>query len=197
MDKDLLSDIELKNALLFPEKCVTFFGSARFDDSNKYCIKACELAKRLASSEYTIITGGGGGIMKAANKGASRAGKDSYGLNIVLPNEQIVNEFVTKQSTFSSLALRKATLIEKARNFVVFPGGFGTLDELFEVLVLVQNGIKEASIYLYGVEFHTPLLEFLENSLVSEKAISKVDLGIFTLTDSIDEIFENITKEEQ
>lgn len=192
--KDILKDIEtIKDGLIFPDNCVTFFGSARFDDSSIYCKKAYELAKNLALRNFTIITGGGGGIMKAANKGAYDAKKESFGLNIVLPHEQKINEFVTNGTLFSSLALRKTALIKNSKNFVIFPGGYGTMDELFEVFVLVQNGIKDAGIYLYGSKFFAPLMEFLHSSLVGEKAISKVDMSIFTLSDEIDEILEKIS----
>ena len=192
MYKSLLSDVEITKNLMFPKNCVTFFGSARFSDDNIYSKKAYKLAKMLASDGFTIITGGGGGIMKAANKGAFEAGKDSFAINVILPHEQKINEFATHKSEFSNLALRKVALIEYAQNFVIFPGGYGTMDELFEVLVLVQNGIKDAKVYLYGVEFYTPMLEFLETSLVKEGAISKVDTSIFMLTDDIDEIYKCI-----
>lgn len=192
MYESLLSDALITKNLMFPENCVTFFGSARFGDDNFYSKQAYELAKMLANDDFTIITGGGGGIMKAANKGAFDAKKESYAINVVLPNEQKVNEFATYKSEFSNLALRKIALIKNSQNFVIFPGGYGTMDELFEILVLVQNGIKDAHIYLYGVEFWTPLIEFLHSSLVREKAISKVDTAIFSLHDQVEEIYKSI-----
>lgn len=192
MYKSLLSDALITKSLIFPKNCVTFFGSARFDDENLYCKKSYELAKMLANEGFTIITGGGGGIMKAANKGAYDAKKDSYAINVTLPNEQKVNEFATKKSEFSNLALRKIALITNAQNFVIFPGGYGTMDELFEVMVLVQNGMKDAKIYLYGAKFFSPLVEFLHSSLVREKAISKADTSIFMLSDDINEIYRSI-----
>ncbi|MCZ6104690.1 TIGR00730 family Rossman fold protein [Campylobacter ureolyticus] len=191
--KSLLDDVKNLNFTL-PSECVTIFGSARFDDNNKFCKKAYELSKMLSNSGFTIVTGGGGGIMKASNKAAFENNTQSVGINVVLPNEQKLNEFVTDGTVFSNLALRKVALIEKSSYFIIFPGGFGTLDELFEVLVLVQNGIKEAKIFLYGVEFYKPLIEFLKTSLLFEKTICSADLDFFTLTDDINLIYEEIIK---
>ena len=148
----------------------------------------------LSNSGFTIVTGGGGGIMKASNKAAFENNTQSVGINVVLPNEQKLNEFVTDGTVFSNLALRKVALIQKSSYFIIFPGGFGTLDELFEVLVLVQNGMKEAKIFLYGVEFYKPLIEFLKTSLLFEKTICSADLDFFTLTDDINLIYEKIIK---
>lgn len=189
--KSLLDDIKNLEIVL-PDGCVTFFGSARFDDEDEFCIKAYELSKLLSNSGFTIITGGGGGIMKAANKGAFENKGGSVGINVVLPREQNLNEFVTNGTVFSNLALRKVALIQKSNYFVIFPGGFGTMDELFEILVLAQNGIKKAKIFLYGKEFFKPLIEFLQTSLLSKKTISKVDLSIFSLTDDINLIYNEI-----
>lgn len=189
--KSLLDDIKNLEIVL-PDECVTFFGSARLNDEDEFCIKAYELSKLLSNSGFTIITGGGGGIMKAANKGAFENKGGSVGINVVLPREQNLNEFVTNGTVFSNLALRKVALIQKSNYFVIFPGGFGTMDELFEILVLAQNGIKKAKIFLYGKEFFKPLIEFLQTSLLSKKTISKVDLSIFSLTDDINLIYNEI-----
>ncbi|WP_304339067.1 TIGR00730 family Rossman fold protein [Campylobacter ureolyticus] len=191
--KSLLDDVKNLNFTL-PSECVTIFGSARFDDNNEFCKKAYELSKMLSNSGFTIVTGGGGGIMKASNKAAFENNTQSVGINVVLPNEQKLNEFVTNGTVFSNLALRKVALIQKSSYFIIFPGGFGTLDELFEVLVLVQNGMKEAKIFLYGVEFYKPLIEFLKTSLLFEKTICSADLDFFTLTDDINLIYEEIIK---
>ncbi|MCZ6111053.1 TIGR00730 family Rossman fold protein [Campylobacter ureolyticus] len=191
--KSLLDDVKNLNFTL-PSECVTIFGSARFDDDNEFCKKAYELSKMLSNSGFTIVTGGGGGIMKASNKAAFENNTQSVGINVVLPNEQKLNEFVTNGTVFSNLALRKVALIQKSSYFIIFPGGFGTLDELFEVLVLVQNGMKEAKIFLYGVEFYKPLIEFLKTSLLFEKTICSADLDFFTLTDDINLIYEEIIK---
>ena len=191
--KSLLDDVKNLNFTL-PSECVTIFGSARFDDDNEFCKKAYELSKMLSNSGFTIVTGGGGGIMKASNKAAFENNTQSVGINVVLPNEQKLNEFVTNGTVFSNLALRKVALIQKSSYFIIFPGGFGTLDELFEVLVLVQNGMKEAKIFLCGVEFYKPLIEFLKTSLLFEKTICSADLDFFTLTDDINLIYEKIIK---
>ena len=191
--KSLLDDVKNLNFTL-PSECVTIFGSARFDDDNEFCKKAYELSKMLSNSGFTIVTGGGGGIMKASNKAAFENNTQSVGINVVLPNEQKLNEFVTNGTVFSNLALRKVALIQKSSYFIIFPGGFGTLDELFEVLVLVQNGMKEAKIFLCGVEFYKPLIEFLKTSLLFEKTICSADLDFFTLTDDINLIYEEIIK---
>lgn len=192
--KQIFSEIRaIKKLDNVPNNCVTFFGSARFDEENEYCKQAELLAKRLADSGYAIITGGGGGVMQAANKGAfSSDPNKSIGLNIILPKEQGVNEYVTHSLMFSQLALRKTALIIKSEIFVVMPGGFGTMDELFEVLVLAQTKLRKARVYLYGVEFFTPLVEFMKTSLIKTKAISPKDLDIFVLSDDIDEIYSKI-----
>ncbi|MSN97153.1 TIGR00730 family Rossman fold protein [Campylobacter sp. FMV-PI01] len=200
MKEKILNDLEiLENFLNDDEKFVTFFGSARFEEQNLYCKSAYELAKRLANSGFSIITGGGDGVMKAANKGAfeviqnqKNSSLNSVGINVLLPNEQELNNFITKGSIFQTLSLRKVALIRKSLNFVVFPGGFGTLDELFEILVLIQCKKIDARVFLFGVEFYKPLIEFLQSSLLYEKAISKVDLSIFTLTDDINLIHSEI-----
>ncbi|CZE47272.1 TIGR00730 family Rossman fold protein [Campylobacter geochelonis] len=194
--KKIIDDVKnIEECLTLPSGCVSVFGSARFDDESLYSRAAYNLSFRLASSGFTIITGGGGGIMKAANKGAYDAkNTQSVGFNVILPNEQKINEFVTNGTVFSHLALRKVALIEKSDFFVIFPGGYGTLDELFEILVLVQNGMKNAKIYLFGVEFFTSLVYFINSSLVGEKTIAKVDTQLFMLTDDIDEIYDDIAK---
>lgn len=192
--KQIFKEIRSSKVLnKLPQNCVTFFGSARFDESNEYCQKTAILAGRLADSGYTIITGGGGGIMQAANKGAYESDPNkSIGLNIILPKEQGVNEYVTHSLMFSQLALRKTALIVKSEIFIIMPGGFGTMDELFEILVLVQTRLKKAKIYLYGVSFFRPLIEFIKTSLIETKAISPSDLDIFVLSDDIDEIYSKI-----
>ncbi|NLK67176.1 MAG: TIGR00730 family Rossman fold protein [Campylobacteraceae bacterium] len=193
--ENMINDIEkMRINSSDPNRCVTIFGSARFEDTHEHCYEAYTLAKRLALKNYIIVTGGGGGIMKAANKGAFDAKQSNVGINVILPNEQRINEFVTEGTVFSNLALRKVALIEKSKYFVIFPGGYGTLDELFELLVLVQNGLYDAKVFLYGTKFYAPLVEFLENSLLAEGTISKKDLEIYTLTDDIEFIYNEILK---
>lgn len=173
-------------------RCITFFGSARFDENNKYSQKARELA-RLLAPKFTIFTGGGGGIMEATNHGASEAGAKSVGINIILPREQDMNKFADFKFTFNYLYVRKCALIEKSDFFVVFPGGFGTLDELFEVITLKQTGKKSCEIYLYDREYFAPLVEFFKISLLKNGAICEDELLNFTLCDDINEIYEKIT----
>mgnify|MGYP000466017953 FL=1 len=173
-------------------RCITFFGSARFDENNKYSQKARELA-RLLAPKFTIFTGGGGGIMEATNHGASEAGAKSVGINIILPREQDMNKFADFKFTFNYLYVRKCALIEKSDFFVVFPGGFGTLDELFEVITLKQTGKKSCEIYLYDREYFAPLVEFFKISLLKNGAICEDELLNFTLCDDINQIYEKIT----
>lgn len=173
-------------------RCITFFGSARFDENNKYSQKARELA-RLLAPKFTIFTGGGGGIMEATNHGASEAGAKSVGINIILPREQDMNKFADFKFTFNYLYVRKCALIEKSDFFVVFPGGFGTLDELFEVITLKQTGKKSCEIYLYNREYFEPLVEFFKISLLKNGAICEDELLNFTLCDDINQIYEKIT----
>lgn len=173
-------------------RCITFFGSARFDENDKYSQKARQLA-RLLAPKFTIFTGGGGGIMEATNRGASEAGAKSVGINIILPREQDMNKFADFKFTFNYLYVRKCALIEKSDFFVVFPGGFGTLDELFEVITLKQTGKKSCEIYLYDREYFAPLVEFFKISLLKNGAICEDELLNFTLCDDINEIYEKIT----
>lgn len=173
-------------------RCITFFGSARFDENNKYSQKARELA-RLLAPKFTIFTGGGGGIMEATNHGASEAGAKSVGINIILPREQDMNKFADFKFTFNYLYVRKCALIEKSDFFVVFPGGFGTLDEFFEVITLKQTGKKSCEIYLYDREYFAPLVEFFKISLLKNGAICEDELLNFTLCDDINQIYEKIT----
>jgi TIGR00730 family protein len=173
-------------------RCITFFGSARFDENDKYSQKARQLA-RLLAPKFTIFTGGGGGIMEATNRGASEAGAKSVGINIILPREQDMNKFADFKFTFNYLYVRKCALIEKSDFFVVFPGGFGTLDELFEVITLKQTGKKSCEIYLYDREYFAPLVEFFKISLLKNGAICEDELLNFTLCDDINQIYEKIT----
>lgn len=184
---------QYKNALKFANKSVTFFGSARFDDENLYCKAAKNLAYRLSENGFAVITGGGDGIMRAANEGAFESGKShSVAFNIRLPFEQNTNPFATSGFLFSSFTPRKFALIDSSVAFVVFPGGFGTLDELFEILVLVQTGIKNVKIFLYGTKFWYGLDEFIKTTLVSENTISKGDLELYKITDDLDFIEREI-----
>ncbi len=174
---------------------VTVFGSARTKEDDPYYQKAMELSSKLAERGFNIITGGGPGIMEAANRGAIKHKDyvDSIGLNIELPEEQVANPFTTKALRFDYFFSRKVMLVKYAMSYVIFPGGFGTLDELFESLTLTQTGKMISSrIYIVGEEFYRPLVEFLQNSLLREGMISYSDMEMICLTDDIDYIVSQI-----
>jgi len=174
----------------------TFFGTARCGAGDDVYKAAEELAARLAKSDFTIITGGGPGVMEAANVGAFKVGGRSVGLNIELPMEQRLNPYTTESEDFHFFFTRKVMLSFASEVYVYFPGGFGTLDELFELVTLVQTKkITRIPIILYGKDFWTPLLSWIEKSLSKKYGtIHKEDLDIFTLVDSVDEAYDAIMK---
>lgn len=169
---------------------VTIFGSARFKPDNEFYKKAYELGAKLAKADHPVITGGGEGIMEAANRGAFEAGGRSIGLNIQLPFEQTLNKYTTDNLEFNYFFARKVMLTFSAKDYVYFPGGFGTLDELFEILTLIQtHKIPRAPIILFGSDFWRPLDDFFRIKLEEkEKAISVGDRDLYTITDDIDYI---------
>ncbi len=171
-------------------KSVTFFGGARFDESNPFYQKAVDLAFLLAKEKYTVVTGGGPGIMEAGNKGAYKAGGHSLGLTIELPHEQVTNQYVTDHVGFNYFFIRKVCLTFSAEAFVYFPGGFGTLDEFFEIMTLVQTKkIPRVPIILVGLDYWKPLLEFLKNKLLDDhKTISPEDLNLCIVMDNLEDI---------
>src|SRR6185295_18232893 len=153
-------------------------------------------ASRLAKVGFAIITGGSSGIMQAANEGAYEAGGSSVGLNIRLDSNQGKNEYLTDYMIFDHFFVRKVMLTFASEVYIYFPGGFGTMDEFFEILTLIQTDkIKKVPIVLYGREYWTPLMAFFKTKLLEEhEAIDSVDMNLFTLVDSVDEAFEYITK---
>jgi len=173
---------------------VTIFGSARFDEKNRYYKKARALSNLLAKKGFSIVSGGGPGIMEAANRGAFEAGGvDSVGLNIDLPKEQTPNPYTTKSLEFEYFFSRKVMLVKYSLAYVIFPGGYGTLDELFESLTLVQTKkVTGVKIFLVGSEFYQPLMEFLEKSLLANNAIEKSDLELFEVWDDLEIIADKI-----
>jgi len=182
--------------------CVSIFGSARTAPEHPHYIKAVETARLIAEGGYGVITGGGPGIMEAANKGAQLAKGKSVGLNIVLPFEQVTNPFVDKDKSidFDYFFVRKVMFMKYAQGFVVLPGGFGTLDELFEALTLVQTN-KQARfpIILVDIEFWKPMIEWIERVLLEKYSyISPEDMFVFKLVDTpreaAEEIFEFYSK---
>lgn len=167
----------------------TFFGSARATLDTPVYEAATQLAARLTKEGYAIVTGGSAGIMQAANKGAYDAGGASVGLNVRLPNEQKENIFLTEKFEFDHFFVRKVMLTYASEVYIFFPGGFGTLDEFFEIITLVQTGkIRAVPIVLYDSEFWNPLLEFIHTSLIKKfKTISPEDCDLFHVSDSIED----------
>lgn len=176
-------------------KSVTIYGSARFKTSNPHYRDAYDLAARLSKAGYAVVTGGGSGIMEAANRGAKEAGGPSIGLNIELPHEQLLNPYVTDSLSFYYFFARKTTLSFSSEAYIFYPGGFGTLDEFFEIVTLVQTRkIRIVPIVLVGVDFWKPLQEFLEEQcLKRHAAVNRRELGLYIVTDNHDEILDIIT----
>ena len=173
---------------------VTVFGSARLPSRDHYYQRGVELAKRLAKHKLAVITGGGPGIMEAANRGAHQAKGKSVGLNIELPHEQRGNRFVNLPIHFHYFFSRKVCFVKYSVAFVFMPGGFGTLDEFFEVLTLVQTGrIPRFPLICFGKDHWTGLVRWMRSRLEAEsKFISSGDLDLFTITDDVDEATEII-----
>lgn len=175
-------------ALHFVGPCVTVFGSARFGEEHPAYGMARRLGDLLARGGFTVMTGGGPGIMEAANRGASEAGGRSIGCNILLPAEQVPNPYLDRWITFRYFFVRKVMLIKYSCAFVAMPGGFGTLDELFEALTLIQTGkISGFPVILMGREYWEPLLDFLRARAVARRAIDPGDLDRLVVTDSPEE----------
>jgi uncharacterized protein (TIGR00730 family) len=180
--------------LHFVGPCVTIFGSARFKDGHPYFEKTEELAGKIAQLGFTIMTGGGPGIMEAANKGAKDVGGRSVGCNIVLPHEQAPNPYLDKWVNIKYFFVRKTLLIKYSYAFVVMPGGFGTLDEYFEALTLIQTKmIQEFPIVIFDTEFHRQLVEHID-LMKAAGTISPTDTNLFLFTDSVDEAVNYIQK---
>jgi len=174
----------------------TFFGTARCGAGEEVYKQAEELAAKLAKGGFTIITGGGPGVMEAANVGAFKVGGKSIGLNIELPMEQRLNPYVTETEKFHFFFTRKVMLAFASEVYIYFPGGFGTLDELFELVTLIQTKkISKIPVILYGKKFWAPLLEWIEQSLAKKYGtISRDDIDLLHVVDSVDEAYEYIMK---
>ncbi|MBU6323704.1 MAG: TIGR00730 family Rossman fold protein [Patescibacteria group bacterium] len=172
----------------------SFFGSARCSVEDRIYHDAKELAGRLAKRGFAVITGGSTGIMEAANKGAYEAGGASVGLNIHLPNEQRENPYLTESLEFDHFFVRKVMLTFASEVYIYFPGGFGTLDEFFEIVTLIQTGkIKRVPIVAFDRDYWDPLLAVFKSSLLKKhKTISPQDLDIFHIVDSVDEAYDYI-----
>jgi len=181
-------------ALHFVGPCVTVFGSARFKDDHPYYILARDVGSGLSRLGFTVMTGGGPGIMEAANRGAKESGGISIGCNIRLPKEQLPNRYLDRFVVFRYFFVRKVMLIKYSYAFVVLPGGFGTMDELFEAMTLIQTGkIRNFPVVLMGRNFYVQLIEFLQK-MVANGTINPADLDLLMVTDSVDEAMAHIQK---
>jgi uncharacterized protein (TIGR00730 family) len=171
-------------------KTVTIFGSARTPEATPYYEAARQLGSKLAEHKYAVITGGGHGIMEAANRGSFEAGGESIGFNIALPHEQTLNPYTTESLSFSHFSPRKIAMTLYADAYVYFPGGFGTLDEMMEILTLVQTGkTVKTPILLFGTKFWKPLDTMIRQSMLEqEHLISPGDELLYRITDDIDEV---------
>ena len=168
---------------------VTIWGSARTEEGSGVYEQARRLARRLAEAGYVVVTGGGQGIMAAANRGAAEAGGQSVGLNILLPFEQIPNPYASHTMQFRYFFCRRVMFVKESSGVVVMPGGIGTLDELFEVLTLKQTGkIGSLPIIMFGTDYWAGLVEWMRHTLLGAGAISPEDLDLFTLTDDPEEV---------
>lgn len=187
--------IQLFNAirkLHFVGPCITVFGSARFKEDNKYYQDAREFGKRIAEIGFTTMTGGGPGIMEAANRGAFENKGMSVGCNIKLPFEQKPNPYMNKWLTFDYFFIRKAMMLKYSYAIIVMPGGFGTMDEFYGTITLVQTkSVSQFPIVLFGKDYHAPLMENIE-FMAQQGTISKEDLSLVLVTDSIDEAMDHI-----
>ncbi|MDO8424852.1 MAG: TIGR00730 family Rossman fold protein [bacterium] len=179
------------------KRAVAIFGSTRFSPKNPYYQEARKLAKLLAKAGFEVVTGGGPGIMEAANKGASEGGGESAGLNIELPDGQVMNKYVKKPIGFHYFFTRKVMFSFASRGYVFFPGGFGTLDEFFEMITLIQTGklAKPPVVIAVGKKYWGTLFEWLKSEVYQKlRAIDKEDLGMFFIVDSAKEAFDLIKK---
>ena len=178
--------------LHFENPCITVFGSARFTEDSPYYTAAREFGKRIASLGFSTLTGGGPGIMEAANRGAFESGGTSIGCNIMLPHEQKENPYLHKSITFDYFFIRKTLLIKYSYAFIIMPGGFGTMDEFFETITLIQTKtLTQFPIVLYGKAYYKELMETIED-MAKQGTISPADMNLVLLTDDINEAMNHI-----
>ncbi|MBN1367900.1 MAG: TIGR00730 family Rossman fold protein [Dehalococcoidales bacterium] len=177
------------------EPAVSIYGSARITPNDPMYIQTEEIARRLGELGFSIITGGGPGVMEAANKGAKDAGVTSVGLNIALPEEQVCNNFANKTVTFKHFFVRKVMLVKYAISFVIMPGGLGTLDELTEVMTLMQTKkIKPFPVILYNSAFWKGFLEWLRSEVLGRGLVSEEDFSLLRICDTPVEVAETVQK---
>lgn len=179
--------------LHFLGPCVTVFGSARFKEDHPYYIMAREVGAELSRVGFTVMTGGGPGVMEAANRGARDVGGPSIGCNIELPHEQEPNPYLDKVVSFRYFFVRKVMLVKYSYAFVTLPGGFGTMDEIFETATLIQTAkIKNFPIVVMGRDYWAPLIEFMRDTMVNQKTIDEHDVDDILVTDSPTEAAHHI-----
>jgi len=175
------------------QPAISIFGSARTRATDKYYKLGKKVAALLVKEGYSVITGGGPGIMEAANRGAKEAGGKSIGLNIQLPMEQKPNRFITHMLNFRYFFCRKVMFVKYARGFVIMPGGFGTLDEFFEAVTLIQtNRIEPFPVILVGSSYWKGLLDWMKKVLIKQKSISKDDMDAFYVVDTAEDVVKSI-----
>src|SRR5919202_6803529 len=172
---------------------VSIFGSARVPETDPAYVHARETARLFAQRGWAVVTGGGPGVMEAANRGARDGGGVSVGFNIELPHEQFTNRYLDIELTFNHFYARKTMFVKAAEGFVIFPGGFGTLDELFEALTLIQTGkVLHFPVVLFDREYWQPLLDWIRGRLLAERKISPEDVDLLYVTDSTGEAVQRV-----
>ena len=177
------------------EPAVTIYGSARITESDELYAQTEEIARRLGEMGFSIITGGGPGVMEAANRGALKAGVTSVGLNIELPEEQACNAYTTKSMTFNHFFIRKVMLVKYATAFIIMPGGLGTLDEVTEVLTLMQtHKIKPFPVVLFNSGYWKGFVDWLRSCVLAQGFISEGDFDLLRVYDNIDEVVEAVQR---
>jgi len=174
---------------------VSIFGSARALPEDPFYQKAKEIAEKFVKSKFAVITGGGGGIMEAANQGAYEAGGKSVGLNIQIPSEQIPNQFANIKMEYKYFFIRKFMFIKYAMAYIIMPGGFGTLDELFEAVTLIQTKrIKPFPVILVGSDYWSGLIDWVKKQMLATKKINEDDLEILQIIDDPDDVIKAVKK---
>jgi len=187
---ELIDGIETLNEL---GPAVSIFGGARFDKNNAFYEAAYQTAEQLTKEGLTVLTGGGPGIMEAANRGCIEAGGTSVGLNIALPHEQAPNQHQNLSISFRYFFIRKLMFVKYAMAYVIFPGGFGTMDEFFESLTLIQTSkIRRFPVVLYGSEYWQGLIEWLKESMLAHQCIKEEDLDLFQMVDTPEDVVKII-----